>query len=229
MRTPEAVLSYPELFIPKAMKAGDKPKYAATLVFLEGTDLSDMKVAAMNALCEFFKIKPEEAAEMIAEGDLAWPFMDNARKIAKKGYPKGSTTVNVKTYDQPGIVTQYADPTTGKPMPIQSESDVKYGSIVMCTVGINAYDKKGNKGVSFWLDNMQVRGYSDILGGRAKAEDEFEADAEKVDLPEEETPDEGNSGNAESPRESQEAAPKKRTRKAKPKKAAAGTLDSLLS
>lgn len=193
MRTPEAVLSWPKLFVPEAPKPGDKPVYSATLVFLAGTDLSDMKKAAMAALVERFKLTAEEIAERTKLDSedpdfIRWPFMDNAKKIAKKGYPEGSTAVNVKTYQKPGIVTQYADPTTGKPMPIQSEDDCRYGSIVMATVGENAYDKKGNKGVSFWLNNLQVRGSSDVLGGAAKAEDEFEADAPLADITEE-TPD----------------------------------------
>jgi hypothetical protein len=205
MRTPEAILSWPELFVPKSQNPTEKAKYSATLVFLEGTDLSEMKQEAMKALCEKFKLTPEAAAAEIADGELAWPFLDKPSKIEKKGYPEGSTAVNVKTYNKPGIVTQYADPVTGKPTPIQSEEDAKYGSVVMATVNVNAYDKKGNKGVSFWLNNMQIRGHSDVLGGGPKAEDEFEADAATVDLPDEPVEDSA----VEAP--------------------AAGNLDSLLS
>lgn len=183
MKTPEAVLSWPELFVPKSQNEGEKARYSATLVFLEGADLTEMKAEAMEALLEQFpKLNKTSAMKLIKAGSLGWPFHDEAGKIEKKGYPEGSTYLNVKTYKQPGIVTQYADPVTGKPMAIQNPDEASYGTIVMASVAVNAYDKKGNKGVSFWLNNLQVRGRSDILGGGTKAEDEFEADAPLADL-----------------------------------------------
>ena len=46
-----------------------------------------------------------------------------------------------------------------------------------CTVSLNcfAYDVNGNKGVSFGLNNIMLLNHDDSLGGRMKAEDEFEA------------------------------------------------------
>lgn len=183
MKTPEAVLSWPELFVPKSQNEGEKARYSATLVFLEDADLGEMKAEAMDALLEKFpKLNKASAKKLIKSGSLGWPFHNDADKVEKKGYPEGSTYLNVKTFKRPGIVTQYADPVTGKPMAIQSPDEASYGTIVMASVAVNAYDKKGNKGVSFWLNNLQVRGRSDILGGGTAAEDDFEADAPLADL-----------------------------------------------
>ena len=192
MITPDAVLSWPDLFVAKAQNEGEKPKFSATLVFLPGTDLKDMKVAALDALMETFKLTKKEALAGVADGSLKWPFLDDAAKIEKKGYPEGSTAVNVKTYKRPGIVSIFPDPNTGKPMPINDPEEASYGAVVMVSVNPFAFDKKGNKGVSFWMNNLQVRGRSDVLGGGGKAAaDEFDADPSAVaDLADIEAPTE---------------------------------------
>ena len=181
MITPSAVLSWPHLFVAQAQDDGKKPIFSATLIFLpesqETPEFKALETAAIEALMEKFNLTKVAAVKAVKAEKLHWPI----HKGEKKDYPEGSVYFNVKTYQQPGIVSIYPDPTTGRPMPITSPEDAKYGSIVQASVNTFAYEHKGKKGVSFWLNNLQVQGYSEVLGkGGPTASEEFEADPSAV-------------------------------------------------
>lgn len=174
--TPEAILSYPNLFTPRAM--GDQePKYSCALVFPEGTDLTAMKQAALDALTEEWG---EKAPAMVKAGQARWPFRDNPDDVALKGYPEGSTFVNVRSNRKPGVVSIFPDPSTGKPTPVTDEAQVYPGVIVRASLDAYTYDTQGNKGVTFGLGNVQIIRDGDRLDGRSHAEDEFEADPDAL-------------------------------------------------
>ena len=171
--TPKAILSYPRLFAPEAQNEGDTPKYSCALVFEDGTDLKSLKQAAVEAARERFG---DKADNMIKGGKLRMPVRTDS---VEKGYPEGSTFMNVRTTKKPGIVSIYPGP-DGKPLPIADEDEMYPGCVVRASLACYAYDTNGNRGVSFALNNLQKVAEGERLDGRAKAEDEFDADMDAV-------------------------------------------------
>jgi hypothetical protein len=168
LKTPEAILSYPFLFTPRANDDG-KLKYSASLVFPAGTDLSELKKAVLAAAEEKYGSK---AAELVRLKKIHVPFRDDWEA---KGYPEGSVFINVTTEKKPGIVSRFKGP-DGKPAPINDPEQIYPGCIVIASIVAKHFEAKGKKGVTFYLNNMQKIRDGERLDGRMKAEDEFEAE-----------------------------------------------------
>jgi hypothetical protein len=175
--TPPAILSYPHLFTPQEPfrnKNGEPqgdPKYGAVLVFDKSADLSELKEAVKIAGEEKFG---SSFGKMLKAGKIRSPFRQDGEE---KGYPEGSTYINAKSTDQPGVVDRYADPKTQRPRTITDPNEVYPGAIVKASVTAYGYDVNGNKGVAFALNNIQKWDEGDRLDSRIAAEDEFEAEA----------------------------------------------------
>lgn len=173
--TPEAILSYPQLFTPRAVNNGE-PKYSACLIFPAGTDLTQLKQAALDVA----KAKWGDKGAQVLKAQTHPIFRADPDDVAGKGYPEGSTFMNVRTTRKPGVVSIYPDPNTGKPTPVTDESQAYPGVIVKASLEPYAYDNSGNRGVTFGLGNIQIIRDGDRLDGRAKAADEFDADMEST-------------------------------------------------
>jgi hypothetical protein len=171
--TPVGILSYPHLFTPQdPMEECGTPKYAAVLIFEEGTDIAPLRKAVAAAAQEKFGGKTKA---LLKAGKLRLPFRDDWEE---KGYPENSIFINAKTTNPPGVVGRYADPATGKAQRITEDSEEIYpGARCKFSVTAFGYDVKGNKGVAFALNNVQKWEDGERLDGRVKAEDEFEAEA----------------------------------------------------
>lgn len=212
IKTPEAILSYTDgLFEPSSAAEGADPRYSVTLVFPEGTDLTELKTEAIKAAKEEWGEELAGAerqvlqtqhgpANFLVAGQLRirLPWRDAPEDVANKGYPEGSTFVNVRSPNPPGVVSNIADPSNnGKPASIVSRAgDVRLkdgtvipqarpvysGCIGRGLLSVFAYTVSGNSGVSFGLSGVQVLDDGERLDGRASAEDEFDAEMEAADL-----------------------------------------------
>jgi hypothetical protein len=78
--------------------------------------------------------------------------------------------VNLKSKLPPGIVD-------AQRREVLDEKDFLSGDYCRVSIAAFAYDQKGNKGVSFGLNNIQVIGKGEPLG-RARAEDDFDSYAD---------------------------------------------------
>lgn len=169
--TPEAVLSYPQLFEPD-----ENGKYGAALVFPEGTDLKEMKAAAFQVVVD--KFGEPKAKEMLQKKQLK--FIGGAhhafRDDVEGKYAEGSIYINARGKRAPGIVSRIPDPKTGRPMLITDESEIYPGVVVRASVVPYWYDVEGNKGIAWGLNNLQKIRDGERLDGRVAAEDEFAAD-----------------------------------------------------
>ena len=171
--TPEAIASYPTLDKPEAMNEGEAPKYSIALVFPKGTDLSELKAAALQAAEE--KFGKEKAHAMIKAKKLTLPFRTDGEE---KGYPEGSVFFNARTQRKPTVVSRVPD-ADGKPTVISPDA-VYPGAIVRASLSAFGYDVKGNKGVGFGLNNIQFVRDGERLDGSRNARDEFAADEDAV-------------------------------------------------
>lgn len=104
------------------------------------------------------------------------PLRDGDTETNSEGNPlpeayKGHYFMNVKSSDRPGIVD------------VNRQEVMDSGAFMSgdyCRVSMNAYgyDQKGNKGVAFGLQNIMVVEKGEPLGGRSRAEDDFNDDWE---------------------------------------------------
>ncbi len=166
--TPKAILSYPHLFKPVKAEGDTEEKYSVSLVFPAGSDLAAMKAAAIAAGIEKFGDKFEP---LLREGKLRMPFRTD---VADKGYPEGATFVNARNKQKPGVVHAY-NGADNKPALLTDESLIYPGCFARAVLVAFGYDTKGNKGVSFSLQNIQHLGDGPRLDSRKNARDDFDA------------------------------------------------------
>lgn len=149
--TPEAILSYPALFEPKAMNEGQTKKYSAELIFPSGTDLKPLREAAHKAAVAKWGDKIPKK--------LRSPFRDGS--VDREGKPEyeGATFISARTTKKPAVVT-------GPDRVPVSDPETLYGGCkVRCSVTAFAYDNAGNCGVSFYLNSVWKLSDGTRLGG----------------------------------------------------------------
>lgn len=160
--TPEAILSFPALFVAREYEGQEK--FQATFVFPPGSDIKELRSAATAVAKEKFG---DKLGEMIQQGKFRNPFLNGK----DHGYEDGSIVVRTssKKDSKPGVVDR-----DGKTV-ITDPSVMYSGCKVRATIRPFAYDTKGNKGVSFGLQNVQRLGEGKRLDGRKAVTDEFDA------------------------------------------------------
>jgi hypothetical protein len=161
-------LSYCHVFEAYANQEGQDPKFS-TVILIPKTDkatIAKLKAAQLAALeqgkdSKFGGKIPANWGNTLHDGDEEAD-LDRNPEYAGHLY----MTVSSKT--RPGIVDQDVNPII--------ESDQVYSGCY-ARVSINAfpYSASGNKGVSFGLNHIQKIADGDFLGGRSKAEDDFDA------------------------------------------------------
>jgi len=168
--TPEAIISYPHVFEPQTPPGASEPVYSCALVFLDDVDITEMKAAVMAVAKEKWG---DKTRDMVKAGKIRLPFREDA---VDKGYPEGSTFINAKAKQQPGVVSIYAGE-NGKPAPINDPKDIYPGAVVRASLRAYAYSVNGNNGVAFSLGNIQKIKDGPRMDGRLNAADEFSAEA----------------------------------------------------
>jgi hypothetical protein len=168
--TPEAVISYPHIFEPQTPPGASEPVYSCALVFKDDVDITDMKAAVMAVAKEKWG---DKTRDLLKAGKIRLPFREDA---VDKGYPEGSTFINVKSKQQPGVVSIFAGE-NGKPAPITDPKEIYPGAVVKASLRAYAYSVNGNNGVAFSLGNLQKISDGPRMDGRLSAADEFTAEA----------------------------------------------------
>ena len=160
--TPVARLSYPALFTPAKGMDGAEGKYQCELIFEPGEDLSKLKAAAKEAARTKWGDKiPANLRSPFREGDVD--------RSEKDGY-EGRIFIGARSKDRPGVVVG------GGLEDCVDPREVYGGCYVRASVTAFAYDRSGNRGIAFALNNIQKLGEGTRLDNRRAASDEFEAD-----------------------------------------------------
>lgn len=163
--TPEFRASYPKVFKPEVNQLSKKTEYSVVALFKKGEDLSALKKAAEDALVEELGADKTKWPK-----NLKTPFRDQADKekdgVMPAGHEKGAIFMTLKTQQKPGVVDANVQP-------IIDEADFYAGCYARATVRARYYDQAGNKGVAFYLQNIQKVKDGEPLSGRAAAESEF--------------------------------------------------------
>lgn len=162
--TPEFRVSFPNVFKPKAYEQ-QEPKFSITMLFSKKTDLKEVKRAALNAATEKWGTKAES---MIKAKQLRWPFRDgDVEKADQAGYENTIfMTASSKADNPPGVVDNQNND-------IINAADFYAGCYARAELIAFAYDRMGNKGISFSLQNLQKLRDGEKFSGRKPASEVF--------------------------------------------------------
>lgn len=161
--TPKGRVSFPHVFKAHSGFEGQKEKYSLTLLIPKATDLSEMKRAAFAAATR--KWGPKEQGKW--PRSLRMPFRDGDEKSHLEGYT-GHWILSLSSDQRPGLVDKDS-------APIVDDGTFYAGCYARATVSAFAYDKGGNRGISFGLQNLQKLGEGEPFSGRKRAEEDFDA------------------------------------------------------
>lgn len=166
--TPEFRASFAHVFKPQPpLQPGGKSKYGLTALFAPGADLSGLKALAAKVAQDFFgdKLKDPNFTKRLRN-----PFRDQGEK-SYEGYVPGAICINMTSENRPGVVDHNVQA-------IIEESQFYSGCYAKASVSCFGYDKAGNVGVAFGLNNVQKLRDGDPLGGRTRPEDDFKPAAQ---------------------------------------------------
>ena len=166
--TSKVRLSYVHLFEAYAAQENQDPKFS-TAILIPKSDKATMKkmraaqrVALENGKSSHFNGKiPNQWTDTIHDGDEEAD-LDVNPEYAGHWY----LTVSSKT--KPGIVDKLVNP-------ILDPTEVYSGCYARVSLNAFPYSVQGNKGVSFGLSHVQKISDGEMLGGRSRAEDDFDA------------------------------------------------------
>jgi hypothetical protein len=161
-------LSYVHLFEPYSNQEGQEKKYSVTLLIPKSDKktVSDLRAAQQTAL-ENGKAKtfggsiPKVWHDTIHDAD-------EEADLDKNPEMEGHYYMAISSKTKPGIVDRNRDP-------IDDSTEVYSGCYARVSVNAYPYSNSGNKGVSFGLNHVQKLADGEFLGGRSKAEDDFDA------------------------------------------------------
>lgn len=183
-------LSYPNLFKARVQEEGQEPKYGVVIMIPKDDTKTVAKIrAAQNAAARTDKGKKALGDAVPTWGSDKFPhkrFTDTLRDgddpEENDGKPEleGHWFMNVRSSEKykPGVVDKDRDPVT-------DESKVYGGVYGRVSMTAFAFETKGNKGISFGLNSVQVLGYGDPFGGeREDATEVFDDDFEDENAPE---------------------------------------------
>jgi hypothetical protein len=168
--TPEFRASYPNLIEPRKNDLNGKMEYSVVAVFAPGADLSALNKSIADLLTEKFGADKAKWPKPMRN-----PIRKNEEKEKDgklpEGYEAGGHFITLKATQRPGLVDSNVQP-------IIDATQFFAGCYARAQVNPYYYEQKGNRGVSFGLNNVQKLRDGPALGNRMKAEDAFEPVAE---------------------------------------------------
>lgn len=167
--TPEARVNFPNLFVSRRNDLSGKDEFSVVLIFDKSADLAILRNAVQSAIRgKWGDNKPQ---------GLRSPFRNGSVDREGKLEYEDKIFINAKSQYKPGVVDHNVND-------IIDAQEIYSGCYGRATLTCYAYDRMGNKGVSFGLRNFQkLRDGEPIAGSRVKAEDEFEPVADSGAAP----------------------------------------------
>ena len=152
--TPEGRICFAYLFEPRSMEGSDKETYSVVLVFPKSTDISALRKSVADAVRAKWPEGCKGGRNPINDGDL---------KVEEWGDEfKDSWYIRASSQCQPAVVDR-------RKQEILDPKLVWSGQYGRAVVAPYAYDQKGNRGVSFGLDAIQITRDGERIGGGGMA------------------------------------------------------------
>ncbi len=168
-------LSYAHLFKPQAIDEGQEPKYSVCLLIPKSDKKTLKKIK--NAI---------EAAKQAGApkwggkipANLKMPLRDGDEERSDQPEYAGHYFINANSKLKPGVVDRDLNE-------ILDSTEVYSGCYARASINFFGYNTAGNRGIGCGLNNIQKVADGDYLGGRSRAEDDFdvfEDDEDEEDL-----------------------------------------------
>jgi hypothetical protein len=171
--TPVGIASFITLKEPRAIVEGGEPRYSLTIIFDKAAQATPQFQAMEQAIEAAARAKWPNRLPV----GLRSPFRDGAEKQGVyEGYKAGDIFISPWSKNRPGVVDINRQD-------LLDFDDVYAGWTCRANVRPFAYDTGGNKGCSFFLDNVQMLRPGKRLDGR-KAASESYPDDQKADADE---------------------------------------------
>lgn len=176
VKTPRGRLSYPHLMEKaKDPETGEDSKYEVTFLMPKSADVSAL-IAAVNKVGQAafpgkFKSMSDLTNPPIRDGDqIGGDAVGHWVMKSRSGFRPGIVMPDLRTIEQYMADEGIRDP-----------RDLIYGGCyARLSLTPASYVKKGNWGVTFYLQNVQWLGHGDKFGSGGSAKDDFEAFEEKA-------------------------------------------------
>lgn len=161
-------LSYVHLFEPYAQDSDSEEKYSCVILIPKGDKATLAKIdKAIKAAAEQGKNSkfdgkiPNNLVTTLHDGD-------EEGDLEKNPEYEGHMFMSIASKTKPGLVDADVNP-------ILDSTELYSGAYARVSINAFPYNYKGKKGVSFGLNHVQKVKDGDFLGGRSRAEDDFEA------------------------------------------------------
>ncbi len=169
---PRTRWSYANVWDPKSINGG-APKYSVSLIIPKSDTKKKKKIeTAIQAAYEEGESKLKGSGRSVpALSVLKTPLRDgDAERPDDEAY-KNSYFINANSSTAPGIVDADKNP-------ILERSEVYSGVYGRASVNFYAFNSNGNKGIACGLNNLQKISDGEPLGGKSRAEDDFDTEDE---------------------------------------------------
>jgi hypothetical protein len=160
--------SFANVWEPKSVNGGT-PKFSVSLIIpkADTTTISKIKAAIQAAYAEGEGKLKGNGKSVPSLDSLKTPLRDGDTERAGDPVYAGCYFINANSATAPGIVD--ADR-----QPILSRSEVYSGVYGRASITFFAFNSNGNKGIAAGLNNLQKVRDGEPLGGRSRAEDDFD-------------------------------------------------------
>lgn len=167
---PNTRWSYANVWQPKSINGG-APKYSVSLIIPKSDTVTVEKIkAAIKAAYEEGESKLKGNGKSVpALSVLKTPLRDGDTERPDDPAYANSYFINANSATAPGIVD--ADR-----QPIIDTSEVYSGVYGRASINFYAFNSNGNKGIACGLNNLQKIRDGEPLGGKSRAEDDFDTD-----------------------------------------------------
>lgn len=173
---PNTRWSYANVWQPKSINGG-APKYSVSLIIPKSDTVTVDKVkAAIKAAYEEGESKLKGGSRLQGNGKtvpalsvIKTPLRDGDTERPDDPAYANSYFINANSATAPGIVD--ADR-----QPIIDTSEVYSGVYGRASINFYAFNSNGNKGIACGLNNLQKIRDGEPLGGKSRAEDDFDTD-----------------------------------------------------
>jgi hypothetical protein len=160
-------LSYCNLNAPKSINGGEARYSASVLIPKTDKKTLDLIEKAVKSAYDEGKAKLQGNGKSCPSlAVLKTPLRDGDEERPDDEAYQGHYFLNANNREKPGIVDANRDP-------IYDSSEIYSGIYARCSLSFYAFNSNGNKGIACALNHVQKLKDGEPLGGRTKAEDDF--------------------------------------------------------
>ncbi len=156
--------SYAHVFKPTAISEGQEPKYSICLLIPKSDKETLRKI---KAAIEAAKTAGASLWGGKVPSSLKMPLRDGDEERPNQPEYQGMYFVNASSKQKPGIVDR-------QKQEITDPDELYSGCYGRASINFFAFNQAGNRGIACGLNNVQKLADGDYLGGRSRAEEDFD-------------------------------------------------------